>query len=253
MPKKSGTNTGKGRFYRKLVERAGERSFQVVVGQSDLWITVAASAPETLEETALQRVTELRGQIHAWMILDPEFGESLVPVAARPGAPEVIRRMCSASRIMGVGPMACVAGAVAGCTAETLLPWSSECIVENGGDIMLHSSKERVVAMLSETEGGTRIGLRLQKEDFPVSVCASSSFIGHSLSLGRGELAVVRSPDPFLADAAATAFCNMLKSAEDASKVAEQAALYADAGVEGVFLQCGGNIGIWGRMELTGL
>ena len=63
----------------------------------------------------------------------------------------------------------------------------------------------------------------------------------------------MRCADPFLADAAATAFCNMLQEPDDAAKAAERAETYADQGIEGVFLQCGGSNGVWGRRELTGL
>jgi Uncharacterized conserved protein len=223
------------------------------VGESDLWITVSASAPEFIEELALQKVTELRGQIQTWMLLDTEFATSLVPLPDPGNAPEIIRRMYSSSRVMGVGPMACVAGAIAGLTAETLLPLSPDCIVENGGDSMLYSTRERVVAMLSKKGGKARVGVRLLADDFPVSLCASSAFIGHSLSLGHGELAVVRSADPFLADAAATAFCNLLHEPEDTARAAEIASGYAGYGIDGVFLQCQGSIAVWGKMELIAL
>ena len=64
---------------------------------------------------------------------------------------------------------------------------------------------------------------------------------------------MVRAKDAFVADAAATAFCNMLQTADDVGRVAEYAAGFAPAGVDGVFFQCRGNIGIWGAMELTSL
>lgn len=242
-----------GRSYRRPSSHPDERSFQIVVGESDLWITVASSVPDSIEEFALRKVTELRGQIQTWMLLEGEFAGSLVPLPDPGTAPDIIRRMYSASRVMGVGPMACVAGAIAGLTAEALLPWSADCMVENGGDSMLYSTRGRVVAMLSEKGGRASVGLRLHKDDFPVSLCASSSFIGHSLSLGRGELAVVRSADPFLADAAATALCNMLHKPEDTAKAAEFASGYEQAGIDGVFLQCQGSIAVWGKMELIGV
>lgn len=243
------------RGYRRASAHAGERSFQVVVEESDLWITVGGvddNAP-LLEEIALGRVRELRARIRAWMLLDPAFAESLTPVAVPAHAHEIIRRMCAAAKVMGVGPMAAVAGAVAALTAEALLPWCRECIVENGGDSMLHSSRDRVVALLADPQGRATLGLRLPAEAFPVSLCASSGRFGHSLSFGNGDLAVVRSKDPFLADAAATAFCNMLKNPEDAGAVAEHASTFHSAGVDGVFLQCGESMGIWGDMELVAL
>ena len=244
---------GTHRSYRRLPPHAGERSFQLVVEQTDLWITVDAECSDDLEAIALRRVNEVRAQIRAWLLLDPEFGASMLPVSVPDHAPEVIRRMGAASALMNVGPMATVAGAVAALVAGDLVRFTPNCLVENGGDSMLHSIRERVVGLLSDPEDGAVIGLRLKPEDFPLSLCASSSSIGHSFSFGRGELAVVRSRDAFVADAAATAFCNMLQEPDDAGRVAEYAAGFAHVGVDGVFLQCQGRIGVWGNMELTAL
>ena len=180
-------------------------------------------------------------------------GAGMLPVPVPDHAPAVVRRMAAATALMNVGPMAAVAGAVAFCVAEELVRFTPDCLVENGGDSMLHSSRERVVGLLSDPAGGAVVGLRLKPEDFPLSLCASSSFIGHSFSFGKGDLAVVRSRDAFVADAAATAFCNMLQEPDDAGRVAEYAAGFAQIGVDGVFLQCGGSIGVWGDMELTAL
>lgn len=243
-----------GRSYRRASPHAEERSFQIVVEQSDLWITVDKAARDVdLEGIALSRVREVRAQISAWMHLAPDFAVSLVPLAVPDHAPEVVRRMCEAAAIMGVGPMATVAGAIAMLTAEALLPYSANCIVENGGDGMLHSTRDRVVALLHDPSHKAQLGLRIPAEEFPLSLCASSGAFGHSLSFGKGELAVVRARDAFLADAAATAFCNMLKELEDAGRVAELAGDFADRGIDGVFAQCQGGIGIWGAMELVAL
>lgn len=245
--------TGKHRSYRRLSPHAGERSFQLVVEQTDLWITVGADCAEDLEAIALRRVNDVRAQIRAWMLLHPQFAASMLPVPVPDSAPEVIRRMGAASALMNVGPMATVAGAVAAFVADELVRFTPDCLVENGGDSMLYSTRERVVGLLSDPENGAAFGLRLKPGDFPLSLCASSSFIGHSFSFGRGELAVVRSRDAFVADAAATAFCNMLQEPDDAGRVAEYAAGFAGVGVDGVFLQCGNSIGVWGNMELTEL
>ncbi len=253
MRKQKARSAPGGRVYRRSSSHVDERSFQVVVEESDLWITVRAAAPAHLPELALQRVRELRAQLKAWMLIEPDFAHSLEPVAVPVHAPEIVRRMCAATALMGVGPMAAVAGAVAALTAETLLPWSAECIVENGGDCMLHSTKDRLVGVLRAPSQGVELGLVLKAEDFPLSLCASSAVIGHSLSLGQGELAVVRGKDAFLADAAATALCNMLKKPEDLERATDFAASFADKGVDGVLLQCCGHIGIWGAMELAAL
>jgi ApbE superfamily uncharacterized protein (UPF0280 family) len=161
--------------------------------------------------------------------------------------------MYRAARIMNVGPMATVAGAVAAHVAEALAAHSPDCLVENGGDSMLWSTRERVVALLADPGGKAALGLRIGAGDFPVSLCASSGTFGHSLSFGRGDLAVVRARDACLADAAATAFANLLRREEDAGRVADLASEYERRGIEGVFLQCGQSIGVWGAVELVAL
>ena len=241
------------RFYRRASPHAGEHSFQIVVEQSDLWITVRDDCPADLESIALAQVNSIRSQIRAWMELEPLFGPSLTPVPVPAHAPEVIRRMSEAAALMHVGPMATVAGAVAELTARELVRFSPDCLVENGGDLMLHSTRDRAISLLSEPSVGTGFGLLVKKEEFPLSICASSASIGHSLSLGQGDLAVVKARDAFVADAAATAFCNRLHRPEDVGAVAEYAAAFAYAGIQGVFLQCCGQIGVWGNMELTTL
>ena len=96
-------------------------------------------------------------------------------------------------------------------------------IVENGGDIYLYSEKERIVGILSNPTEGESVGLKIYPSDSPVSICSSSSKIGHSLSFGNGDIAMVRAKNAALADALATAYCNMLKTSKDINKVMERA------------------------------
>ena len=83
-----------------------------------------------------------------------------------------------------------------------------------------------------------------------MSLCASSGRIGHSLSFGQGDLAVAAARDAALADAAATAFGNMLRTADDVPNVIDRAQRMQSHGIEGVFAQCGGKVGLWG-LELA--
>lgn len=242
------------RDYRRHAAREDEISFRIMEEESDLWITIlrAADSP-ALRAVARSVLRETRETIAEWIRTQPEFGPSLTPVSVPESAPDIIRAMADAAELMHVGPMACVAGAVAGAVAERLARESPECLVENGGDTMLYSTRERVAALLGTPETGTQLGLVLRPEDFPVSLCASSAFIGHSLSLGKGDLAVIRASSPCLADAAATAYCNMLKKASDVRKTAARAEREAEKGIDGMFVQCGEAMALWGSMELTPL
>ena len=236
------------RSYReRCVPRDNERVFQILVEETDLRVTCA----EDLSLPMLELVTELRGQIKAWMQVQPEFRTSLAPVPVPAGAPEIVRRMAAGAELAGVGPFAAVAGTVAHMVAERFAGRSPDLIVENGGDIYIYSRRERIVGLLPDPQGEP-IGLRILPEDCPVSLCASSAHIGHSLSLGKGDLVVVRAADGALADACATMLCNMLREAKDVERAARRAESLQKIGVQGVFLQCAGRIGIWGKMELVG-
>ncbi|WP_027177902.1 UPF0280 family protein [Maridesulfovibrio bastinii] len=238
------------RAYRKTVKPAkSETSFQVVVAQTDLFIV----ADKDFSSEALQAVHEARALLQSYILLHPEFAESLVPVEVEKDASEIIRRMADSSALCNVGPMAAVAGAVAQFTAEKLAKQSKEVLVENGGDTYLISSSPRTVGLLSDPESGTKVGLKLEAEDFPVSICSSSGKIGHSLSLGCGDLVTVRAKDARFADAAATALANLLKSPQDVPLVIEKARQLSESGLDGIFVQFDSKIGAWGKIELVSL
>ena len=240
-------HTGFFRSYReRCVPRENERTFQIMVEETDLRVTCA----EDLSLPMLELVTELRGQIKAWIRLQPEFRTSLAPVPVPASAPEIVRRMAVGAALAGVGPFAAVAGTVAHMVAESFAERSPDLIVENGGDIYMYSRRERVVGLLPDPQGEL-IGVRVLPEDCPVSLCASSAYIGPSLSLGKGDLAVVRAADGALADACATALCNMLREAGDVDRAIRRARSMQELGVQGVFLQCAERIGIWGNMEFA--
>lgn len=239
---------GAERNYRRLVSpAAGEAAFQVVVGQTDLHLV----ARRDLAGAVGSFLHGLRAPLQAYIAAHPGFLESLVPVAVPADAPALVRDMAAAARACGVGPMAAVAGAIAQAVADRFAPESPDILVENGGDCYLHSTRPRTVALLADPAGGPSLGLRLDAPDFPCSLCSSSARIGHSLSLGAGDLAAVRAGNGALADAAATALCNLLRTRRDLDRVV--AAAQAIPGVDGVFAQLGGAVAVWGAMELAAL
>ena len=227
--------------------RAGEVPFQVVVAETDLHVL----AKRDLSAETAGVVRRLRGQLSSYLLLQPEFGRSLVPVEAKPGAPEIFRRMAAAAAPFGVGPMAAVAGTVSQMVGEALAAQSAELLIENGGDCWLASTTERVVGLLADPKADMRLGLRLQADEFPLGLCASSGKIGHSLSFGHGDVLVVRSQNASLADAAATSLANRLRSAADLESVLAVAQAWEKYGVDGVFAQVDGQLAAWGKMELA--
>lgn len=238
------------RGYRAAVRPQDEEiRFQVAVEQTDLLVV----AEKDLRDEIASHVAQVRGTIKNWIMFHPEFAASLVPVDVPGDAPDIIRSMAEAGRICGVGPMAAVAGAVAQAVGDRFVSESPNLLVENGGDTYLCSTRERVVALLAEPESGAMVGLRLEEGVFPVAVCSSSGTIGHSLSLGSGDLVTVRAADARLADAAATALCNLLDGEADLERVIERAKELAGFGLQGVFAQYDAKVAAWGDLELVAL
>ncbi|WP_243360915.1 UPF0280 family protein [Fundidesulfovibrio terrae] len=242
------THLDSDRAYRgALTPAEGETCFTVVVEESDLRIT----ARRDLSCEIVHYLTSLRGELKNYILLRPEFATSLVPLSEDEAAPDLARKMLEAARCCQVGPMAAVAGAVAQAVADRFAPESPDILVENGGDLYLHSTRERLVALLAKPVQGARLALRLSPEDFPTALCGSSATIGHSLSFGRADLVTVKARSGALADAAATTLGNLARSGAHLPLVLERAQELARFGVTGVFAQVDDTIGVWGDMELA--
>lgn len=224
-----------------------ETVFQVVIEQTDLRIT----AQRDLSAPAAASVRRLRGQIKAHAELNPTFLAALTPLPTPAEAPPVVQEMYRAAAACGVGPMAAVAGAIAEQVGRELARLSSDVLVENGGDLYLISTRPRTVGLLAVPGQDILVGVPLRPDEFPCSFCASSATIGHSLSFGRGDLAVVRSRNAALADACATALANRLHGSHNLDEVVRAAAALAPFGIDGVFLQVDERVALWGSMELV--
>ena len=108
--------------------------------------------------------------------------------------------------------MASVAGAMAEAFQETSLESSTEVIVENGGDIYLATSRERVIGIYAGTSPlSIKLGIAISPEDSPLGICTSSGTVGPSLSFGKADAVCVLSKSAALADAAATAVGNVVR------------------------------------------
>lgn len=222
-------------------------SFQIVIEETDLWV----AARQDLSAPMADLVRRLRGQIRSYADVHPDFITTLVPMKPADKAPEIVRRMCCAGGLVGVGPMAAVAGTVAQMVAEEFNGISPDLLIENGGDTYLFSTCDRHIGILSVPGEDMRLCVPVRADEFPCSFCASSATIGHSLSFGKADLVVTRSRDASLADAAATALANALTGAQAMDAVLARAEAWKDCGLDGVFTQCEGRVGVWGKMELA--
>ncbi len=233
------------RKYRNLLLDEGFISYEVKVKETDLHIRTA----HDLQPLALQSILRYRYQLEKYIVQEPGFLRSLVPVGVDEFAPPIVREMIRVAQLAGVGPMAAVAGAMAEFVGRDLLAESSEVIVENGGDIFLFSAKASRVGIFAHTSPlSFRVGLRIPPTRQGWGVCTSSGTVGPSLSLGRADAVCVLSPSAALADAAATAVGNLIRSPSDVSRGLEKA--QSIPGLTGAVIIIGEKLGAWGEMEL---
>jgi len=230
------------RFYRSFQRPKGFRSFNLVAGESDIWIAVPErDFREELRGELLSYLIDLREQIKAYCRSNPNFLRSLVPVDVPSLSPEVVRVMAEASRKVGVGPMAGVAGAVNLFLGRKLRSLGiSQFILENGGDLYLRVERPTVVSILSrKAEGVGSLGVELPPGNWGIST--SSSKIGHSLSFGRVDSATVVGEDPVVTDCSATYLGNS-RTVEEAKERAQELLKInrgALALIEGKFVMAG--------------
>jgi len=233
------------RFYREWTKDKDLVSFSVVVRETDLYIR----ARRNLKRKALKAVLKFRAPLEGYIERHPEFLTSLTPLPVEEDAPQVVKAMANAAKGVGVGPMAAVAGAIAEYVGNDLLPFSSEVIVENGGDIFLKTLKKRLIGIYA---GGSplsgKVALEIQPEETPLGVCTSSGTVGHSLSFGRADACIVLSPSTSLADAAATAVGNLVREVEDIPRGIEFA--QGVKGLKGVVIIKDDRIGLWGEVKI---
>jgi len=196
-------------------------------------------------EAVTDEIVRLRTVLEEYIARHGEFASSLAPVELLADAPEIARRMAAAAGTVGVGPMAAVAGTVAQMSAETA--GDAEAIVENGGDIFL-AARRTVTVGLYAGQGllGDSLALSVPPEAMPLAVCSSSGVMGHSLSLGKCDLACVVSRNASLADAAATSAANLVKTPDDIEAALEHIA--GIDGVDGVLIVRGERIGMAGDL-----
>jgi len=165
-------------------------------------------------------------------------------------APPIVGVMAEAAQIAGVGPMAAVAGAIAEAVGKDLLVCTPEVVVENGGDIFMKISRTRLIGVYARESSFTgKIALEISPEETPLGVCTSSGTVGHSFSLGAADAVIVLSRSTALADAAATAIGNRVKSAEDIDVAIGQA--QAIDGLAGVVIIKDDKMGMWGNVKLV--
>ena len=263
------------RAYRlDTINRENEQKIQIIIEETDLLITVSnAVKKQDIIDFCSKEIREIRNILKFWINLYPAVKDSLDPLPTPNNAPLFLAAMCESGQFAHVGPFAGVAGTIAQYIATKIHCYLKEkdicpdIIVENGGDIYAFSSKERYIGIMANPEEKCMLGLKIAKEQFPLAVCSSSATIGHSLSFGQGDLALILAKNGSLADTLATRYGNLLRSKGDINPILTQAKQdyhikmtdnpYLEktekSGLMGVFLQIDKNIGAWGEIELTAI
>jgi ApbE superfamily uncharacterized protein (UPF0280 family) len=238
----------KARTYRNLVKSEDLTPFRVTIRETDLFLL----ANRRLESETKDAVIRYRWQLEEYIRCRPEFQTSLTPLGDDPHAPKIVKEMLRASRFANVGPMASVAGAIAEFVGKDLIRFSPEVICENGGDIFIASSKERIVGIFAgKSPLSLKVGLRIKPGDTPLGVCSSSGTVGHSMSFGKADAVCVLSPSTSLADAVATSIGNLIKGKGDIEKGLNYGSQIQR--VIGVLIIVGEAMGILGGLELAQL
>ena len=236
---------GEDRFYRSWASGKGLCAFEATVGETDL--QVFADFPLPAETDAAIR--RARRDIELYAAGHDGFIASLEPLEALPGAPAIVRKMCEAGLLYNVGPMAAVAGVVAEYVGRDLLSRSSQIIVENGGDIFFRMHEPPTFGLYAGKHSPFTGTVRFAPADMTEGgVCTSSGTVGHSISFGHADAVVVLAGNTALADAAATAIANSIRSAEDVQPAID---IEKERGIlEGGLVAIGDALGAWGSIEI---
>lgn len=232
------------RLYRS-VAAPDLHKFRVVIGESDLQVLTNSD----LEKLMTEKLKYYRRILKEFIYRHPTFKETLEPFPLIPEAPSFIQWMINVSSLAGVGPMAAVAGAIAGIMGEELSGDVSDLIIENGGDIYLRSSVKRIISIYAgESPLSNRVGLVIHPTQC-LGICTSAGTVGPSLSFGKADAVVILSPDVALADAVATATANRISQSDDFQHAIDFARKINN--IIGVLMIKDDKMAVWGSIELT--
>ena len=234
--------------YRRQHEKEGLVSFEITVKETNLNI----QARTDLSDQAIRAALKYRQYIETHILQYPQFATALSPLPHPGIAPAIVLDMIKAAETTNVGPMAAVAGAMAEYIGKDLLALSPEVVVENGGDIFIKSQTETVFSIYAgDSPLSMTTGILVEKQNAPFAMCTSSGTLGHSKSFGAADAVSVVATSCCLADATATALCNMVKKDSDIEKAIHQGKQIQN--IQGIVIIKGKQIGLWGDLKLVRL
>ncbi|MFB3895500.1 MAG: UPF0280 family protein [bacterium] len=234
------------RTYRKKTTATDLVGFEVAIKETDLFIL----AESELKKETTAAILKYRNQLEEYIAQQPEFQTSLVPYPVSDLAPAIAKDMALAAQRTHVGPMAAVAGAIADYVGKDLTAFSHELIIENGGDIYIRSDKLRRMSIYAgNSPFSYKIAIEIPPELTPCGVCTSSSTVGPSLSFGKADAVTIIGTTATLADAAATAVGNLVKTPQEINAAIEFGQQID--GVLGILIAIQDKLGVWGKITLV--
>lgn len=236
------------RFYRDWINAKDLYLTRIAEKETDLQILT----DKPIERDFLtERIRLYRRQIDDYISRDRRFLAALKPIEVELKTSPIVKEMAQAAKKAGVGPMAAVAGAIAGFLGKDLLKKGyREVIIENGGDLFLKIRKIRQVRIyMGKKKLHQGLRLKIKPKDTPLGICTSSGTIGHSLSFGQADAAVIFAKNAALADAVATAVANRVKHAKSLEKAAEYAK--SIKGILGTVIIYRRKLVCWGKIEFV--
>ncbi len=233
------------RTYRRLIYKDNLEQYNVVVGESDLFI----SSDINLSEEAKKTLIYHRSHLENYIKNNPQFKKSMLPLPPDNLAPPIVRDMLEKSVLCGVGPMAGVAGAIAQFVGQDILHAAETLIIENGGDIFVKAKNDLTVSVFAgESPLSYKVNFNVRAEKTPLGVCTSSATVGPSVSFGKTDAVCVISKSATLADAAASAIGNKVKNKNDIKNALDFGIKIK--GVEGIIIIISNEMGAIGDVTL---
>ena len=195
---------------------------------------------------ALDAMLKAREDVQRQISTDPFFLTTFEPYDCNSSeCSATVRRMCDASRAVGVGPMATVAGTIAQAGLEAMTAAGCEHgWIDNGGDVALLIERPATIEIFSDPRAHNAFALRIDPVGEVLGVCASSGRLGHSISLGESDVAVAMADSAVLADAVATALGNNVRRDTDLDRCFDP--FKRVKGFRGGLVMLDGDVGIWG-------
>jgi ApbE superfamily uncharacterized protein (UPF0280 family) len=189
---------------------------EFVIAKVEIEETAATIAAEReYLEAAVTAIKSTRAEIEQQIRRDDFFLTTMEPYDAPGEGSPVVKRMCDAAKLAGVGPMATVAGTIAQKAMEAMAAQGlKHGWVDNGGDVAMMLESPATLEVFSDPSSKTAFALELEPTDGIIGICSSSGRMGHSISFGNADVALAMADTAILADAIATAIGNRVTDAD---------------------------------------